>query len=271
MITNEKPDYEINKINLDVTMQYVIAENEDVCVGCVVFNVIDNVLYIRYINVLKKFRSKGIGTNLINKIVDYANENILSGIFLTTTIEQKSKLSFEKFLFKNDFHMTEYDGRIMSFDVDCLKDTYLASLAIDIDDVSKRIHRMDDLPIELKADYKNNIRPNIETEYMLENVEGKYISDLSLAIEKKGHISSYILFSDNYEDLYLNAVYVRKNDTIDLIRLLKYCLSIVGDKYKSYKKMKIRILNYEGYYLFFKLIKGAEVNNEFVVVTYRLL
>ena len=271
LITNEKPDYEINKITLDITMQYVIAEDEGMCVGCLIFEVIDNILYIRYINVLEKFRSKGIGSNLINKTVDYVNENILGGIFLMTTIEQKSKLLFEKFLFKNDFHMTEYDGRVMSIDIDSLKDTYLESLVVDIDDISKRIYRMNDLPIELKSDYKNNIRPNVETEYMLENVKGKYISDLSMALEKKGHISSYVLFSNHYGDLYLNAVYVRKNDTIDLIRLLKYCLAIVRDKYKEYEKIKIRILNYEGYYLFSKLTKGADVNNEFVMVTYKLI
>jgi hypothetical protein len=79
------------------------------------------------------------------------------------------------------------------------------------------------------------------------------------------------LFSDYYGELFLNGVYVSKNDTIDLIKLLKYCIEIIRNKYKEYKTINIKILNYEGVYLFSKLTIGAHVNNEFEMITYRLV
>ena len=151
-------------------------------------------------------------------------------------VDAKSKMMFERFLIKNDFHIPEYDGRIISFEIDSIKDSYLENLKVNIDDIDKRVYSIDNLPIE-----------------------------------NKGRISSYVLFSDYYGELLLNGLYVNKNDTIDLIKLLKYSLEIIRNKYKEYKTIKIKILNYEGVYLFSELTKGANVNNEYELLTYRLI
>ena len=271
LITDERPEYDIDKSVLNKNMLYGTAKDNEICVACIAFEVVEKIIYIRYLDVLSEYRLKGIGTNLVDKIVEYVCENKYEGIVFNMRVSKDSKTMFERFLIKNDFHMPEYDGRIISLKIESINNSYLDSLKVDIDDIENRIHILNNLPGELKADYKNNIRPNIDSEYLIENIEGDSIPGLALALENKGRLSSYVVFSEYKGELFLDSVYVSKNNTIDLIRLLKYCLTIIRDKHKEYKSIKIKTLNYEGYYLFSKLTKGADVNDEYVLVTYRLV
>ena len=130
---------------------------------------------------------------------------------------------------------------------------------------------MNQLPLELKADYERRIKPTIIQASKLEEVRGTLIPDLSYALEVNAKIVSYVLFSELQDRLYLNAVYVTTQNATDLIRLLRYCLEIVNKEYMHYQTMQVTLINSEGYRLVEAMLKGAKTHCEIVEITFKTI
>lgn len=260
--------YLINEKALN-NMLCVTAQKDDKCVGNLDFYVEDGVLYIRYIYVEEEYRQQGIGSGIIREVGNYVKENRLEGVvvFVKVDIEQRNVL--QRFLIKNSFYIPSYDGFIINTDIKNIEKSYLYQIPSMTGNLEEKLYRMNKLPIELKTDFEKNIRYNIEPDCLPENVLGEMIPELSLAVEKDGKISSYVIFSEYEGELYLNSAYVNNKNVLELINLLIYTFEMIEVKYIKYDKLKIRTMNYEGFNLFKKLIKGADINHEVVLVTYR--
>lgn len=261
-------------------MKYIISENEnkiwtitafdkEMNVGSLQFYLEENILHIKYIFVEEKYRNQGVGSGLILQANTYVKNNVLEGMIFTMVVPKDIRYNYERFLIKNGFNMPESDGLIITVEIDKLKDTYIEKLPYDSNIIKDRIYGMNKLPLELKTYFERNIRNNIDKGYMPEYILGDMVSDLSFAIEKEGMITSYVIFSLYENELYLSSAYVDSKNVSEIICLLKHCFMLISEKYRQYATFKIRTINLEGYYLFKKLINGADNRHEAAIVTYK--
>lgn len=56
-----------------------------------------------------------------------------------------------------------------------------------------------------------------------------------------------------------------------MIRLLRYCLEIVNEKYTHYQSMQVTLINSEGYRLIEAMLKGAKTYCEIVEITFKTI
>lgn len=250
---------------------FIVAKQMNDDVGCLIFEVIDDIFQISYIYVMEEYRHQGIGTELINTAIEFIHEKSLIGMMITTEIPKENRLSFEKFLFKNDFQIPEYEGSLFIIDIRNIPETYLYSLPVSSDSFEERLHGINHLSTDLKYDYNNNIRPKIESSYLIENITGNIIEELSFALEKNDKISAYTIYSEYLDEICLSACYVNRFSPTELIRLLKHTFRIIENNYSEYKKLKIKILNFQGRHLFSGLIKGTDFQEKLLLTSYRLL
>ena len=271
IITKEYPTCIKELIPFNNYYMFVVAKHENDDVGCLVFDINDDIFQIRHIYVLEEFRSQGIGTELINTAIEFTHKNSLIGIMIATEIPKNIRLPFEKFLYKNNFQIPEYDGSLFIIDIDNMPNTYLYSLPVSSDNFETRLNNINHLSVDLNYDYTNNIRPNIESAYLIENINGNIIPELSFALEKNDKISAYIIYSEYMDELYLAACYVSRFTPTELIRLLKYTFKNIETEYNEYKRLKIKLLNFQGKHLFSGLIKGIDFEEHLLLTSYILL
>ena len=261
-------------------MKYTINENEnkiwiitaldnDIAIGSLQFYLDEDILHIKYIFVEEEYRQQGIGSGLILQANDFVKNNILDGMVFNMIVPKDERHIYERFLIKNDFHMPSDDGLFITSEINRLLDTYICKLPYDVNMLENRLYKMSKLPFELKKYFEKNIKNNIDKGQLPEYALGEIVQDLSFALEKDEKISSYVIFSIYENELYLNSAYIDSENVTELIYLLKYCFALISDKYKEYKLLKIKSINYEGYNLFKKLVKGAECSHEVALVTYK--
>lgn len=256
---------------LESNLIFVVAVEQDICKGVLGFEVLEDVMHIRYLYVEEPFRKRGIATQMVKWTGNYAREKKMQGIVWTVAIAQEMKARVSRFFVRTGFHIPACEETTVTVQLESMEKSYLANLPLNVDAIENHLHHMAQLPLILKADYERRIKPTVRTACHLSEVRGRMIPELSIALERNGKIVSYVLFSDLQGELYLNAVYVNTQNATDLIKLLKYCLEIVKQKFCQYKTMKVTLINQEGNHLIDTLIKGAVTKSEIVMITFKTL
>lgn len=247
------------------------AVERKTCIGVLGFEILENIMYIRYIFVEEAARKKGVGSQMLKTAEEYAKENSVSGFIWTGLFSQSMQPVVERFFIRNGFFIPTCEERVFTLELKDMKQSYLANLSLDLAGLENHLYRMEHLPLDLQKDYELHIKPTVMQACQLAEIKGRIIPELSLAVERDLKIVSYVLFSEVQGELYLNAVYSNAKNIAVLAKLLKYCMEFVDKNYQQYKTMKVTVINEEGYHLVETLIEGMTVSSEVMLMSYKTI
>lgn len=250
---------------------YITATMFNKNLGMLAFECKDNIVYIRYLQVSNEYRNIGIGTELIDFLNNYCKSNNIDGIVFSYFAPLNEINRLNRFLIKNGFMIPQYHECIMTIDLFSLNNSFLGKLP----DLSKyllnRMYYLDKLPAYLECDYKYNIKPNIMHACSFEGAKGEIISSASVCLSTDNSLSSYVIITMLDDELYLNSVYLEKNNGRELIALLQFSFNQLKKIFPNKNIIKTNIITYQGYHLFKKLTEGGNIRLEPVVTTYKVI
>lgn len=260
---------ELDSAYIDENCRYICAF-ENKCVGILVYEVKEEILYIRYLFVKEEMRRQGIGGELFQRIQEIAKEEAPDGMIFSGVIPEKQQFSIIRFFIKRGFMVPEFGDQIASISVKDWRESYLASIPVQDDEIEEHVCSMTELSNELDYDYRNNIRPNVLPCCRIEDVKGVLIPELSLAYDYQGKIGSYILMSDIEGILYLDSVYIYGKNGVFFVPLLRHCFIKQEEQGWPYETMKVTMFSDESRVLFRRLTKGMKVEIENQITMYRM-
>lgn len=243
---------------------------EDVCIGILVYEVKEEILYIRYMSVAERKRRQGVGGELFGRIQEIAQKEAPDGIIVSGVVSQEQQADVIRFFMKYGFMMPEFGDTVAAISVEAWRNSYLAEIPIRDNEVKAHIYSMEELPSELEYDYRNRVRPKVLPCCWKENVKGTLLPEYSVAYAYQGTIGSYILMTDIDGMLYLNSVYINEKNAGFFIPLLQYCFTRLEEQGYPYKTMKVTTFSGESRVLFQRLTRGMKTEIENQIMMYRM-
>lgn len=259
----------LERVYLNQGCRYVCAF-EDVCIGILVYEVKEEILYIRYMSVVERMRKQGVGGELFGRIQEIAQKEAPDGIIVSGVVSQEQQAEVIRFFMKYGFMMPEFGDQVATISVEDWRNSYLAEIPIRDNEVKAHIYSMEELPSELEYDYRNRVRPKILPCCWKENVKGTLLSEYSIAYAYQETIGSYILMTDIDGMLYLNSVYISEKNAGFLIPLLQYCFTRLEEQGYPYRTMKVTMFSGESRVLLQKLSRGMKMEIENQIMMYRM-
>ena len=240
------------------------------CIGRLLYEIREKILYIRSLNVKEEYRRRGTGGRLFQKLQETAQRERIEGMIVSGVLLRQQQNAAIRFFLKRGFLTPEYGEQVITLSIKGWRQSYLASIPIKEAQWEERIYPMNDLPHALAYDYRNNIRGSVLPCCRIDGIKGELLPELSVAYEFQNKIAAYVLMTDVEGELYLNSVYIREKNAAFLISLLHYCFSKLEEPDCSYETMKMTLINEKGRILFQKLAKGMQVVKEDFLTMYRI-
>lgn len=243
---------------------------EDACAGIIIYEIREQILYIRYIYVREEMRSRGIGGMLFEKLQELAQSEAPAGMIVSGVIDREQQEALVQFFMKYGFMVPEIGESIATVSPEEWRASYLAEIPVREEGSADHIYSMAELPHELEYDYRKRVRPAVLPCCRLENVKGALLPDYSLAYEYQGSIGAYVLMTELDGVLYLNSVYISEKNAFFFVPLLKDCFIKMENDGYPYKTMKITMFSDESRWLFRRLVRGMKAETENQITMYRL-
>ncbi len=243
---------------------------EDDCVGIVIYEIKERILYIRYVYVREELRGQGIGGMLFQKIQELAQREAPEGMIVSGVIPQEQQSVIVRFFMQYGFMVPENGESVATVSTEAWRNSYLAEIPVREKESSAHIYSMTELPHELEYDYRNRVRSAVLPCCRVENVKGTMLPEYSLAYEYQGRIGAYILMTDVDGILYLNSVYISEKNAVFFVPLLKHCFMCMEKQGYPYKTMKVTMFSDESRWLFQRLVHGTKAEIERQITMYRI-
>lgn len=243
---------------------------EDACVGIIIYEMKEEILYIRYLYVEETMRRRGIGGALFQRLQELAQREAPEGMIVSGIVPRMQQADIVHFFMKYGFMVPEIGETIATLSPVEWRTSYLAEMPVREQEGLAHIYSMTELPHELEYDYRKRIRPAVLPCCRIENVKGTLLPEYSLAYEYGGSIGAYILMTDVDGSLYLNSVYINEKNAVFFLPLLRHCFTSMEKQGYPYKTMKVTMFSDESRMLFRRLVRGMKTELESQITMYRL-
>lgn len=202
----------------------------------------DNVIEIKSLFVKEDDRRAKVGSSLLRKIKEYADENDIDTVTAEYLADGADKTALDAFYRSNGFIVK--DGmELISFNASDVADnaTYKKLSGVSMDDF--KYYRINQLPDEAKKQFAEMCASPEVSELSPAYAKGALLDELSLAYVNGSEVKAFVVITDLNGKLYINSAYADPTAPTAIVKLITIALKTVLEKYTSYTKICVSALN----------------------------
>lgn len=261
-ITYEKDAFK-QETEYEDTFSYVgILGDANQVIGFATYLIEDNILFLYYLTIREKYRTKHLADRLMMEIKDYASNKNLNGIIARFAVDESMSDIVSCLLVKHGFMLPTISEQSYRIPIANLSDTYLLKNE-EIKNVSGKHIPISREDLEEVLDgMKGKINPDKRAK-LLKN----YDKELSLCTTD---LKNNVVYTVSGQDIILELANAVKGAT-GFFAILYYSMKQIQERCKEFENLYVCAINDNSKKLIERLITGAEYHVTNLMDTYLLL